>query len=427
MEDSNTTATGVVEDENNATAGAAAGAKSPAIKSDPVVRLKRPSSAMTTTTNDANDDDVVMAEAKRVRLSAEEAQDTMSIRATMAPSSAASEQPSTDVMSLRIQPIFGDAFEVLVKGDDTVYDLKETIFGLRDIEPDQQVLLANGGQRELGSDDQLIGETGTVEGDRVMLVPRMSSGLESPMTLDVDDEEEEAVDPLDSLVEFLPEPAAEEEAAPLVAVEGVKTEATTTRVSANVCSVCHTKCRPALQFLCRCGSTLCHRHRYYDRIPAPTTMLRPSVLSSLPAFLPRFPPPTRNQIWKSSKVDFILIGREVRQQCLYMEGDSVASALAAGPRRRRIPKIDCRSAMDDRNRSGLSTSAGIAAFLVQAEEEEGTGRGKRKGRGRELWVHDGAERGLFQRKPDPEAYFDVPEAEPLMGRNPRSDSHSSRS
>lgn len=205
-----------------------------------------------------------------------------------------------------IRPFTGEPFVVSVREHGCLFDLYDSIYTHTSILWDQQVISVNG--QVLASDEGSLLNTPLPECRELDLNVKMSSGMDSaPLNPDLDlsdplsYEEEEAEEEekeegeeeaeeeagifeksnnqqhftvnLDeanlvqlSLLKITPATSEEPSSAVLPRVE--KTLDVRLTGSA-ACHFCHVKCRPALQFTCKCGHVFCHLHRYHDQHKCP--------------------------------------------------------------------------------------------------------------------------------------------------------------
>lgn len=216
-----------------------------------------------------------------------------------------------------IKPLTGTPFKVLVPQHGCLFDLYDAIFVSIQVPWERQLLSADGVVLPIGEAAML--SSPLPNSREINLAVRMSSGMESfplnpDMSLydfeDIDEEYEEYEEVIEFVedgtqeiivnLENLEEASKQLQSLVLEKIANVKIEcvessiadivpplsssfdsSTTCTLLSNppqsgevvpkrlqgpaVCHFCRMKCRPALQFTCKCGQLFCHLHRYHDQ------------------------------------------------------------------------------------------------------------------------------------------------------------------
>lgn len=211
------------------------------------------------------------------------------------------EHDTKEMSTFRVVPFTGIPFQVQVPKQGCLFDLYDAIFTATQVPWERQLLSVNG--QVLTMDDQQMLKTALPDpADTINLAIRMASGMEQAPSnpdldfdmMDADEEEEynfveegmnyEVVVNMDNL-------AAEAQASLqqlIIQDQSSNSSGDTTRsptpakiipeviavkdtrlTGSAKCHFCKFKCRPALQFTCKCGNVFCHLHRYHDQHKCP--------------------------------------------------------------------------------------------------------------------------------------------------------------
>ena len=209
---------------------------------------------------------------------------------------------NTEMVEFTVKPaLTGEPFRVAVPKHGCLFDLYDAIYMAIRVPWEKQLLFIDDpimGKQELASGERdMLGAPLPVDGSIITLAIRMNSGVLESTTgvsgsscIFADDVVEEMDIDMDGMVlmeyedgngsvdvlevlnnkpELIQEP---------VVVESVQCEPQPAQPApqpqpSNRCFKCRAKCRPGLQFTCKCGNTFCHVHRYHDQHACPVDIV----------------------------------------------------------------------------------------------------------------------------------------------------------
>ena len=161
-----------------------------------------------------------------------------------------------------IVPLTGNPILIKMYPDNTLFDLQDELHSKLNILPEMQQICISGSERPIPSDDEdaTLGSFGIKAGSLLRLSPKMNSGLDNVLIVehfsDIELPGKLQFQSTDFMMQKLD---IQCNADPVIAPEPSKII-----LSSGICQECKKRCRPGLQFKCRCGGIFCNLHRYND-------------------------------------------------------------------------------------------------------------------------------------------------------------------
>lgn len=209
----------------------------------------------------------------------------------------AEHETKVEHVEYRIRPVMGTAFSVTVPITGCLFDLYDAVYVAARIPWDRQVLSV-GGQVLPGGDKEMLA-AGSLPKERLVdLSVRMASGMETaplnPELLiedylefddcdDEDDEDDNQEETGGRIESSDASSSSSDQVEVLFIVEETSEQLQSLSITTPMtgippppvvdnrltgpasCAHCRRRCRPALQFTCRCNRIYCHLHRYHDQ------------------------------------------------------------------------------------------------------------------------------------------------------------------
>lgn len=162
-----------------------------------------------------------------------------------------------------IVPVTGNPFIVQMSLSQTLFELQDLIVTKYNILPEVQQLCISGRDTPIPTDDEdiTLKKLGISSGSLIRLSVKMSSGIDNSLLLFRDFENVKLPENFNfsttnlMLQDMNISPAKKER---------INNPPKTDSLLNNVSQECKKKCRPGLQFSCKCGGIFCNLHRYYD-------------------------------------------------------------------------------------------------------------------------------------------------------------------
>ncbi len=212
-------------------------------------------------------------------------------------------------VALRVRPTLGAEFDVRLRPDATLGDLRDAVADATGVDAGAQLLGHDGVPADQWERDaSRLSEILPGGAHTVSLAVRASTGLSASLDAvslctavvaceecascdesascdenasEDSDTSDEPVSPLLEMVDTIDGLSLADEPRPAAPREEPKTRLVTDASSPGHCAHCGRKCRPALRFACRCGGTYCQEHRYHDAHGCPFDARPRAVLSRL--------------------------------------------------------------------------------------------------------------------------------------------------
>ena len=159
-------------------------------------------------------------------------------------------------------PLTGNPIMLKMSPSSTLFDLQDELHSKLNIFPELQQLCISGSESPIPMDneDVTLEDLGIKTGSLLRLTPKMNSGLDNVMIVDhfsdVELPEKLQFQATDIIMQELDVQCNLDSKAALEPPKVV--------LAGNICQECKKKCRPGLQFKCRCGGIFCNIHRYND-------------------------------------------------------------------------------------------------------------------------------------------------------------------
>ena len=173
-------------------------------------------------------------------------------------------------LHLMIRPLMGNPFQVVLAEDATFGDLQEAVYGKVRLQWSEQQLsmIVGGEEKEVkAAEDMPLTALGIRDGALIKLAVRMTSGLDTSLFSDDADFSEAFLMPSTSI--NITRTNSTEELAERMLKTQISCEKENNAEAAvskgpSFCGQCKKRCRPGLQFTCKCGGMYCNVHRYHD-------------------------------------------------------------------------------------------------------------------------------------------------------------------
>jgi hypothetical protein len=159
-----------------------------------------------------------------------------------------------------VVPLVGNPILLNMYSDSTLFDLQDEIHSRLNIFPEMQQFCLSDRPIFMGNDEATLENIGIKSGSLLRLMPKMNSGLDNALTLeqlsDIELPEKLQFQSADILMQSLNiQCQVDPPKAPELPILNLLN---------NICQECKKRCRPGLQFKCRCGGIFCNIHRYND-------------------------------------------------------------------------------------------------------------------------------------------------------------------